>query len=143
MKDILNILPGEGIVGHPEIIPIMGCPDVDATTLQVEIMAEDVILEEELDLIHTDVSGLRTREATITRLGRVVLHVGGMAILERIALIHRPSTESPENPHTIHTTHDSHIKCLSMQTRFLGNGCEVLHGTLAPPKLGLNLTPVE
>ena len=142
---------------------------MDITTPQAEVIVGDVIPEDERNSICTDVSGLRTREATITSLDGVALHIEnlGMAIPESIALTHRPSTESPENPgtatHTIHTTHHPGINCLSMQTRFFGNGCEVLHGweysyftflrfmlmellysrTLAPPKPGSNLTPVE
>ena len=163
--------PGEGTAGHPEIAPIMDHLDVDIT-LQVEVIVGGAILEAERNPICADVSGLHTREATITRLGGVALHIKnlGMAILEGIALIHHPNMESPESPgaatpatHTIHITHHSGIECLSTQTRFLGNGCGVLHGwersyfallrfrltelsysrTLAPPKLGLNLTLVE
>lgn len=146
--------------------------DVDITTPQEEVIVGDVIPEDERNSICTDVSGLRTREVTITRLGGVALHIEnlGMTIPESIALTHHPSTESPENPgtaiqttHTIHTTHHPGINCLGMRTRFFGNGCEVLHGweysyftllrfmlmellysrTLAPPKPGLNLTLVE
>lgn len=141
--------PEEGIAGHPDITPIMGHLDVDITTPQAEIIVGDVIPEDERNSICTDVSGLRTREVTITRLGGVALHIEnlGMTIPESIALIHRPSTESPENPgtvtHTIHTTHHPDINCLSMQTKFFGNGCKVLRGTLAPLKPGLNLTLVE
>jgi len=164
--------PEEGIAGHPYITPIMDHLDVDITTLQAEVIVRDVIPKDERNSICTGVSGLRTREATITRLGGVAIHIEnlGMTIPESIALTHRPSTESPENPgtatqatHTIHTTHHPGINCLSMRTRFFGNGCEVLHGweysyftllrfmlmellysrTLAPPKPGLSLTLVE
>ena len=166
-----TIPPGEGTAGHPEIAPIMDHLDVDIT-LQVEVIVGDAILEGERNPICADASGLHTREATITRLGGVVLHIKnlGMAILESIVPIRHPNMESLESPgaftlttHTVHTTHHSGIECLSTQTRFLGNLCGVLHGwersyfallrfvltelsysrTLAPPKLGLNLTLAE
>jgi len=131
------IPPAEGTTGHPGTTPIMNHLDVDITTLRVKVIVGDVISEDERNPTCADVSGPHTREATTTRLGVVVLHTKnlGMATLESIALIHHPNMEIPESPgtvtqttHTIHTTHDSGIECLSTQMRFLGNGCEVLHG---------------